>query len=85
MNLGFTQVRSLIDGIAGIAMHPDRQSGGPTTVLTTVSQVDPIKVYFSISEQEYLALAGSIARGRQSPICSRQGSDVPLQLTLVER
>jgi membrane fusion protein (multidrug efflux system) len=33
---------------------------GPSTLLTTVSQLDPIKVYFSLSEQEYLAIAGQI-------------------------
>jgi len=29
---------------------------GPSTVLTAVSQVSPIKVYFPISEQEYLRM-----------------------------
>ncbi|HUR35108.1 MAG TPA: efflux RND transporter periplasmic adaptor subunit, partial [Vicinamibacterales bacterium] len=34
---------------------------GPTTLLTTVSQLDPIKAYFPLSEQEYLGIAGSVA------------------------
>jgi membrane fusion protein (multidrug efflux system) len=54
INLGFTQVRSLINGIVGIT---DIQIGNlvsPATVLTTVSQVQPIKAFFAISEQEYL-------------------------------
>ena len=58
LNLGFTKVRSLIDGIAGIATTQIGNLVSPTTVLTTVSQVNPIKVYFPISEQEYLTLAG---------------------------
>jgi RND family efflux transporter MFP subunit len=61
LNLGFTQVRSLIDGIAGIAQTQVGSLVSPTTVLTTVSKVDPIKVYFPISEQEYLRIADKIA------------------------
>jgi len=38
---------------------------GPTTLLTTVSQVQPIKAYFPISEKEYLAMADRIRHGRQ--------------------
>src|SRR6266850_4745164 len=54
VNLGFTKVVSLIDGIAGIAQAQIGDLVGPTTLLTTVSTVDPIKVYFPVSEQEYL-------------------------------
>ncbi len=57
LNLGFTKVRSLVDGIAGIATTQIGNLVTQSTVLTTVSQVNPIKVYFSISEQEYLSLA----------------------------
>ncbi len=60
LDLGFTKVRSLIDGIAGIASTQIGNLVSPTTVLTTVSQVNPIKVYFSISEQEYLALSARL-------------------------
>lgn len=54
LDLGFTHVRSLIDGIVGIT---DVQIGNlvsPASVLTTVSQVQPIKAFFAISEQDYL-------------------------------
>ena len=81
LNLGFTHVRSLIDGIAGIATTQIGNLVGPTTVLTAVSQVDPIKVYFAISEQEYMALAGRIGTDG-GPDLLRAGSTVPLQLTL---
>ena len=54
LNLGFTKVVSLIDGIAGIAQAQIGDLVGPTTLLTTVSTVDPIKVYFPVSEQGYL-------------------------------
>lgn len=70
LNLGFTKVRSLIDGIAGLAKAQIGDLVGPTSVLTTVSQVQPIKAYFAISEQEYLKLAArisAVAEGRRRP------------------
>jgi len=58
LNLSFTRITSPIDGVAGIAqaqvgnlIQPINPNSGP---LTTVSSVDPIKVYFTLSEQEYL-------------------------------
>jgi membrane fusion protein (multidrug efflux system) len=55
LNLGFTRLISPIDGIAGQAQQQVgalvSPSGGP---VTTVSTVDPIKVYFTVSETEYL-------------------------------
>ncbi|MGH7194195.1 MAG: efflux RND transporter periplasmic adaptor subunit [Candidatus Saccharimonadales bacterium] len=85
LNLGFTKVRSLVDGIAGIASTQIGNLVSPTTVLTTVSQVNPIKVYFSISGQEYLSLASHIkTRPRGSDPATLLGSSksVPIQLTL---
>jgi RND family efflux transporter MFP subunit len=57
LNLGFTHVTSLVDGIAGIAQVQIGNLVNPLTVLTSVSQVNPIKAFFPISEQEYLRLA----------------------------
>jgi membrane fusion protein, multidrug efflux system len=54
LNLGFTKIVSHIDGIAGIAQAQIGDLVGPTGLLTMVSTVDPIKVYFPVSEQEYL-------------------------------
>jgi RND family efflux transporter MFP subunit len=54
LNVGFTKVVSLIDGIAGIAQGQIGDLVGPTSLLTTVSTVDPIKVYFPVSERGYL-------------------------------
>ena len=65
LNLEFTRVRSLVDGIAAIATAQIGDLVGPTTLLTTVSQVQPIKAYFPISEKEYLAMADRIRHGRQ--------------------
>lgn len=58
LNLGYTKVTSPITGLAGVALADVGSlvgSPGPT-LLTTVSQVDTIKVKFRISEQEYLTL-----------------------------
>ncbi len=53
--LGFTRVASPVDGVAGLIRAQVGDLVGPATgVLTTVSQVDPIKAYFPISEQDYL-------------------------------
>ncbi len=59
LDLEWTQVKSPIDGIAGISIAQVGDLIGEETVLTTVSQVDPIKVSVPISEQEYLRFAGS--------------------------
>ncbi|MGH7745992.1 MAG: efflux RND transporter periplasmic adaptor subunit, partial [Candidatus Dormibacteria bacterium] len=67
LNLGFTKVRSLINGIAGIATGQIGNLVGPTTLLTTVSQVNPIKAYFAIGESEYMRFAkqiSAVAMGR---------------------
>jgi membrane fusion protein (multidrug efflux system) len=61
LNLEFTKVRSLVDGIAGIAQGQIGDLVGPTSVLTTVSQVEPIKAYFALSEQEYMQVAERIS------------------------
>ncbi|HVO62560.1 MAG TPA: efflux RND transporter periplasmic adaptor subunit [Terriglobales bacterium] len=54
LDLGWTKVTSLVDGIAGICEVQMGNLIGPGSRLTSVSQVDPIKVYFPVSEQEYL-------------------------------
>jgi membrane fusion protein (multidrug efflux system) len=54
LDLGFTRVVSLIDGIAAIAQAQIGDLVSQGTLLTTVSTVDPIKAYFPVSEREYL-------------------------------
>jgi membrane fusion protein (multidrug efflux system) len=81
LNVGFTKVRSLIDGIAGQASLQVGNLVSSSSVLTSVSQVNPIKVYFSISEQEYLALTERAKQGGHADLLSA-GNSVPLKLTL---
>jgi membrane fusion protein (multidrug efflux system) len=78
LNLEFTNVRSLIDGVAGIATVQVGNLVGPQTVLTTVSQLDPIKAYFVASEQQYLAFVK-----RNPTVAARQARERELELELV--
>lgn len=78
LNLGFTQVRSLIGGVAGQATTQVGNLVSPQSVLTSVSQLDPIKVYFSISDSEYLALSARASQSGGDLLHAR----VPLTLTL---
>ena len=56
VNLGFTQLISPIDGIAGVAQTQVGNLVGPSSnAVTTVSTLDPIKANFTVSEQEYLS------------------------------
>ena len=56
LNLSYTQVASPIDGVAGLALVRGGNlvgQDGPT-LLSTVSQLDPIRVNFSMSEADYM-------------------------------
>jgi membrane fusion protein (multidrug efflux system) len=82
LDLGFTKVRSLVDGIAGLATTQIGNLVSPTSALTMVSQLDPIKVYFPISEQEYLRYSAHPKQG-----AGKQAQDLnsmPLQLVLAD-
>ena len=74
LNLDWTSVTSPIKGIAGIATAQIGELIGENTVMTTVSQVDPIKVNFPISEWEYLKIAERIEkiRGKKESNASNQ-------------
>lgn len=54
LTLSWTRVTSPISGIAGIATQQVGDLVSPQTILTTVSTVDPIRVQYQVSEQEYL-------------------------------
>jgi membrane fusion protein (multidrug efflux system) len=77
LDLGFTRVTSPIDGIAGIAQAQVGNLVGPGQVeqLTTVSTVNPIKAYVSLSEQEYMNAQDSK---------QKQAGKVPLELILAD-
>src|SRR4030095_8320486 len=79
LNLSFTRIISPIDGIAGIAQAQVGNLISTTSApLTTVSTVDPIKVYFTLSEQQYLAF------NKRNLIEARRGASVvQIQLELI--
>jgi len=76
LNLSFTKIISPINGIAGIAKAQIGNLVGPGSVeeLTTISTVDPIKCYISLSEQEYMRAAER----------HRDPQKVPLELILAD-
>jgi RND family efflux transporter MFP subunit len=63
-NLSYTKVKSPIDGVAGLAKVRVGNLVGQSepTLLTTVSTLDPVRVRFAISENQYLKLAHTLAR-----------------------
>lgn len=67
LDLDFTRIASPIDGIAGLAKAQIGNLVGPGSVeeLTTVSTVDPIRVYVPVSEQEYLRDAQNEGKTRR--------------------
>ena len=83
LNVGFTKVRSLIDGVAGQAAIQVGNLVSTTSQLVEVSQLNPIKVYFFISEQEYMSLSAR-ARGMGKTDLLSTGDTLPLTLTLAD-
>jgi RND family efflux transporter MFP subunit len=81
LNLEFTEVKSLVDGMAGIAQVQIGNLVTPTTVLTSVSQINPIKAYFSLSEQEYIHFADRINADAQKEI---PANGPPFELILAD-
>src|SRR6201996_7369941 len=80
LNLGFTHVRSLITGVAGQATTQVGNLVNTQSVLTAVSQLNPIKVYFSLSDSEYLALIQRTKHLHGDLL--KDASTLPLTLTL---
>ena len=71
LDLDWTQIKSPIDGVAGVSVAQVGDLISENTVLTTVSQLDPIKVSFPISEQEYLRYAERMQLAMADP--AREG------------
>jgi RND family efflux transporter MFP subunit len=81
LNLEWTKVTSLVTGIAGIAQVQIGNLVGPNSILTSVSQVDPIKTYFTVSEQEFTDFH---RRYPTEAIVEQQRKRIPLQLILAD-
>lgn len=81
LNVEWTKVTSLVNGIAGIAQVQIGNLVGPSSVLTSVSQVDPIKTYFTVSEQEFTDFH---RRFPTQASVEEQRRRIPLQLLLAD-
>jgi len=78
LNLSWTKVTSPIDGIAGLATGQVGDLVSPQTVLTTVSTVNPIRVAYQVSEQEYLQFQNDPAmRNAELELILADGSTFP--------
>lgn len=86
INLGYARITSPISGIIGITNFKigDYVSKLTTGPLNTVSNVDPILVRFSISEQEYLALVKRYMEKTENPSISREESKSILEMILAD-
>lgn len=78
LNLAYTRITSPIDGIGGIAQAQIGDLVGPNTTLATISALDPIKVYFSVSEQEYLSYVRE-----HSDAAKRAAQEAHLELEMI--
>jgi RND family efflux transporter MFP subunit len=81
LNLEWTKVTSLVNGIAGIAQVQIGNLVGPNSILTSVSQVDPVKAYFTVSEQEFTNFH---RRFPTEATVEEQRKRIPLQLILAD-
>lgn len=80
IQLGYTEIRSPIRGIAGkTEVKPGNLVGqGQATLLTTVSSIDPIHYRFSINEADYLTWA------RKHPPQTNEGRRAMFELILAD-
>jgi RND family efflux transporter MFP subunit len=84
INLNYCTITAPFDGIAGVAQAQIGDlvgPGGTASVLTQMSQVNPIKVNFSITEEEYLGAAALLKRLQQT---TQQDLPERLELTLAD-
>jgi membrane fusion protein (multidrug efflux system) len=79
LNIEWTRVTSLVTGIAGIANVQIGNLVGPSSVLTSVSQGDPIKAYFTVSEQQFIEFH---RRFPTEASVEEERKRIPLQLIL---
>ena len=83
LNLEWTRITAPVDGVVGIAKAQIGDLVNNNDELTSMSQLDPIRVYFPISEQEYLRLASRVQERyaeQGDPLKARE--DAKLEMTL---
>ena len=88
IELSYTRIMAPISGLIGLTQAKAGEFVGREpnpVVLNTVSDIDPIRVRFSISEREYLIMARTYMAEHESTARAeaRQRSDRPLNLELI--
>jgi membrane fusion protein (multidrug efflux system) len=81
LNLEWTKVLAPIDGVVGIAKAQVGDLIDANSALTSMSTLDPIRVYFPISEQEYLKLSGRMAEHYQDPTIAQKNARMEMVLS----
>jgi RND family efflux transporter MFP subunit len=82
LNLGWTKIMAPIDGVVGIAQAQIGDLIDANTQLTSMSTLDPIKVYFPVSEQDYFEAAEKIQQGYKDKQEGKEYSLANLELVL---
>jgi len=82
LNLSWTKIAAPIDGVVGISKAQIGDLVDVNTELTSVSTLDPIKVYFPMSEQEYFEAAEKIQQGYKEKQEGKEYSLALLELVL---
>jgi len=80
LELGFTRISAPMNGLIGkTEINPGNLVGRQNTLLTSISDIDPIHVRFSVSEQEYLLYIKA-----REKISKGERQEVPLELLLAD-
>src|SRR5262249_20486659 len=82
LNLGWTKITAPIDGVVGISKAQIGDLIDVNTELTSMSTLDPIRVYFAASEQEYLEAADKVQQGYKDREEGKAYSMAGLELVL---
>jgi len=82
LNLSWTKILAPIDGVVGISKAQIGDLIDANTELTSMSTLDPVRVYFPVSEQEYLEAADKVQQGYKDRKEGKEYSGAPLELVL---
>jgi membrane fusion protein, multidrug efflux system len=84
LNLEWTKVVAPIDGVVGVAKAQIGDLVNSSDELTSMSQLDPIRVYFPVSEQEYLRFSSLVQeryRAKEDPRKIRDDGRIEMVLS----
>jgi membrane fusion protein, multidrug efflux system len=82
LNLSWTKILAPIDGVVGVSKAQIGDLIDASTELTSMSTLDPIRVYFPVSEQEYLEAAEKVQQGYKDRKEGKEYSGALLELVL---